>query len=796
MLCVLVSVVWRLSSDICPSSHGYPSFGSTLRDVENRVLSDRYRIVKHLARGGMADVYEAEDALLNRAVAVKVLHANFASDEAFVSRFRREAQAAANLSHPNIVAIYDWGKDNGTYFMVMELIRGRTLRQILKSEGALLPRRAAEIAAETAAALAVAHQHGVYHRDVKPGNIMITTDGAVKVTDFGIARALDDSEELTRTGAVIGTATYFSPEQAQGLPADERSDVYSLGIVLYESLAGKPPFTGDSPVAVAYQHVSETATTADQVNPDVPPEISAIVAHAMQKDPADRYQTADAFRDDLLRYLGGSEPVAAAAVMAGAATAMIPPPAAAVPAPMGGAPPATQTFEAPADERSQTSYWLAVGGLVVVLLVGLWLLLRLLSGGDAVASTVSVPDLAGLPAQDAFFTLQELDLKVTEVREAHDEIPAGFVIRTEPPADTELEPGSFVNVVTSLGPEEFGIPNLIGENRDVAITRIESQGFIVGTIEYVFTEDTDENIVIAQTPSGGTTAPPETAVDLVVSSGPSAIQIPNVSGKTADTAVLELTRAGFTNVETQEEFSLDVLAGFVIETNPATGQTVPRDATIFVIVSKGPEPVDVPDLAGMSVEQARRALGDLGLLVVVSPDTVEVPISSGLIGKITEQAPTTGTTVEVGSEVTVKLGVVQQVVVPDLTSMTITQAQDAATAVGLNVDLLGTTVTNDQSLDGTVASQDPVATTVVDEGSFIQVTIYLYQPDVPDFTTMTVPDAQALATSVGLGTVIQTGEIQTPDAGLVGTIASQDPAAGASVPQGTDVGVVVYVAAP
>ncbi len=743
----------------------------------------------------MADVYEAEDTLLNRAVAVKVLHANFASDEAFVSRFRREAQAAANLSHPNIVAIYDWGKDNGTYFMVMELIRGRTLRQILKSEGALLPRRAAEIAAETAAALAIAHQHGVYHRDVKPGNIMITTDGAVKVTDFGIARALDDSEELTRTGAVIGTATYFSPEQAQGLPADERSDVYSLGIVLYESLAGKPPFTGDSPVAVAYQHVSEAAATADQVNPDVPPEISAIVAHAMEKDPANRYQTADAFRDDLMRYLSGSEPVAAAAILAGAATAMIPQPqAAAIPAPVGAHP--TETFAAPADERSQTSYWFAVGGLIVILLIGLWLLLRLLSGGDAVASTVNVPELDGLPAQDAFVTLQELDLKVKELKEPHDEVPVGFVIRTEPPAGTELEPGSFVTVVTSAGPEKFGIPNLKGENRDVAITRIESQGFVVGQIEYVFTEDIDENIVIAQTPSAGTTAPPDTAVDLVVSSGPSSIQVPNVSGKTADTAVLELTRAGFTNVETQEEFSLDVLTGFVIETNPASGQTVPRDATIFVIVSKGPEPVDVPDLTGMSVEQARRALGDLGLLVVVSPDTVEVSIGSGLIGNVAEQSPASGTTVEVGSDVTVKLGVVQQVAVPDLTSMTITQAQDTAAATGLNVDLLGTTVTNDQALDGTVASQDPVAGTLVDEGSFIQVTIYLYQPDVPDFTTMTLPDAQTLATSVGLGTVVQTGTVETADAGLVGTIVSQDPPAGTSVPQGTDVDVVVYVAAP
>jgi len=255
----------------------------------------------------MADVFEAEDTLLNRSVAVKLLHANFASDDAFVARFRREAQAAANLSHPNIVAIYDWGQDEGTYFMVMELIRGRTLREIIKSEGPLLARRSAEIAAESAAALSIAHQHGVFHRDVKPGNIMITEDGSVKVTDFGIARALDDSEELTRTGAVIGTATYFSPEQAQGLPADERSDMYSLGIVLYELLTGKPPFTGESPVAVAYQHVSELAPSPDSVNPDVPREIAAIAEHAIRKKPEDRYQTAEDFRADLLRYLGGNE---------------------------------------------------------------------------------------------------------------------------------------------------------------------------------------------------------------------------------------------------------------------------------------------------------------------------------------------------------------------------------------------------------------------------------------------------------------------------------------------------------
>ncbi len=744
----------------------------------------------------MADVFEAEDTLLNRSVAIKVLHANFASDKAFVSRFRREAQAAANLSHPNIVAIYDWGQEAGTYFMVMELIRGKTLRQILKAEGALLPRRAAEIAAETAAAISIAHQHGVYHRDIKPGNIMITDDGAVKVTDFGIARALDDSEELTRTGAVIGTATYFSPEQAQGLPADERSDIYSLGIVLYETLAGKPPFTGESPVAVAYQHVSTMPSPTREVNPDVPQEIASIAEHAIQKDPAARYQSADAFRDDLLRYLGGAEPVAAAAVMAGAATTMIPPPMAvmAPPGHMG----ADTTFAAQPEERSQTTYWVFVGALLVALGLGLWLILRLLSGG-AGGDAVIVPDLEGTEAQSAFLALQEMNLKVSEVDETNDQIAAGFVIRTNPPAGTEVETDTFVTVVVSLGPEEFGVPNLIGENVEIARTRIEDQGFTVGLIEYSLTEDTDEGLVIRQTPTGGTTAPPDTPVDLLVSSGPFSITVPNVAGGTADNAILELTRAGFDNVETQEEFSADIAVGVVISTNPASGQSIPRDATVIVIVSKGPEPVAVPDLTSQSVDQARTTLEDHDLTLVVSSSTVEVSESSGLVGLVADQDPNPGTTVESGSDVTVFLGVIRKVTVPDVTNMTADEATAAAATAGLKTDITGSTVTNDLALDGLVASQDPASGATVDEGTIIQLNVYVYVvPDVvvPDFTGMTIADAQVAATAAGLGTITQVETLETDDPTLVDTINSQDPAPEASVPPGTDVGVVVFVPAP
>ncbi len=742
----------------------------------------------------MADVFEAEDTLLNRSVAVKLLHANFASDKAFVARFRREAQAAANLSHPNIVAIYDWGQDEGTYFMVMELIRGRTLREIVKSEGPLLARRSAEIAAEAAAALSIAHQHGVFHRDVKPGNIMITEDGSVKVTDFGIARALDDSEELTRTGAVIGTATYFSPEQAQGLPADERSDVYSLGIVLYELLTGRPPFTGESPVAVAYQHVSEQAPPPDSINPDVPREIAAITEHAIRKKPEDRYLTADEFRADLLRYLGGREPIAAAALIAAAPTAMIP--QAAAPLPVAGGPSSTATFDMPAEQRSQAGYWAAVGALIVILLLGLWLLLRLLSGGEPTVGTIEIPVLTGVPEEQAFETLQDMDLKVRTVRESSNEIGTGLVIRTDPPSGSNVEPRSVVDVVVSAGPEKFGVPNVIGENVDVARAQIEAQGFFVGAREYVETEDFDENVVIAQSPDGGTTAAPGATVDLIVSAGPSSVEVPDVSGKSAETAILELARAGFDTVEAQDEFSAEVLKGFVIETNPAAGQIVPREATIIVMVSQGPEPVPVPDLEGMPADQAEQLLNALGLLLIVSPDTVEVPIASGLVGSVAEQDPISGTIADVGSAVTVKLGVAQKVIVPDVLNKNLADAQSEMAIASLSLDLVGTVVTNDATKDGTIATQDPAAGVEVDEGSFVNATIFLYQPEVPDFTGMTVAEAQVAAAAAGLlGTVTNNTsmDITDPDILLEGKIVTQSHPAGSSVDPSTNIEVGVYV---
>jgi len=284
-----------------------------------RVLSGRYELSHLVARGGMAEVYRAHDRMLDRPVALKILFPELSVDRSFVERFRREAQAAANLSHQNIVPVFDWGEDGGTYFIVMEYVDGRPLSAILRSAGPLHPDRAVEIAADVAAALAYAHRHGVIHRDVKPGNVLITDEGTVKVTDFGIARAVNTEESLTQTGAVMGTATYFSPEQAEGVAVDARSDIYSLGVVIFEMVTGRPPFVGESPVSVASKHVRENPPAPRDINPGVPPDLEAIILKCMAKSPDYRYATGEDLRVDLLRFREGravsAGPVPMAAAM-------------------------------------------------------------------------------------------------------------------------------------------------------------------------------------------------------------------------------------------------------------------------------------------------------------------------------------------------------------------------------------------------------------------------------------------------------------------------------------------------
>ena len=623
-------------------------------------LTERYHLASHLARGGMADVYLGQDTLLGRKVAIKVLHAQFSNDEAFVKRFRREAQAAANLANPNIVGVYDWGQAGNTYFIVMELVDGRSLRDVLRSEGALLPRRAAEIGAEVASALAAAHRAGLVHRDVKPGNILLATDGTVKVTDFGIARAWDDSQELTKTGAVIGTATYFSPEQAQGTPADERSDVYSLGVVMYEMLAGRPPFQGDSPVAVAYQHVSSSAPPPSTLNGDVPPELDAVVTRALQKDPAFRYQTADEFKADLTRILAGQAPnvptaavpapLPAGAIEAAATTRVMTHPAA--PSPN------TQTMPTLPDRGpSQIPFILTAFGLLTLLALLVFLVFRLASADQVPPETelFEVPNVVGMTEAEAADVLRAAGFRVELRPEASAEVAEGIVIRTSPAAGAELAQNEPVLVYVSAGTEPVLVPNVIGMPQAEAAAAIEDAGLAVGTVTTRPDTEAPAGEVIEQAPLSGVELPPGTAIDLVVSEGPEEFELPDLANIEDNEAFQQLADLGLRPAQ-RLEASETVPEGIVIRTEPEAGTLVMPDSTVTLVISSGAPSVLVPDVFGATIEGATGQLNAVGLAAQVASQTVSVD-DPALDQRVVMQTPAAGASVDAGTTITITIGV-------------------------------------------------------------------------------------------------------------------------------------------
>ncbi|GAA5047256.1 serine/threonine-protein kinase [Thermocatellispora tengchongensis] len=576
--------------------------------TQPRLLGGRYELDGVVGRGGMAEVYRARDIRLDRVVAIKTLRSDLARDQTFQARFRREAQSAASLNHPSIIAVYDTGEDmmdnTPVPYIVMEFVDGRTLRDLLRADRRLLPERAGELVDGILRALDYSHRGGIVHRDIKPANVMLTRNGDVKVMDFGIARAMADSAAtMTQTAQVIGTAQYLSPEQARGERVDARSDIYSTGCVLYELLTGQPPFTGDSPVAIAYQHVREDPIPPSQIDPEIPKWADAIVLKAMAKDPAHRYQSAAEMRADLQRAMSGM-PVDAQTMAisnnnsyANATRTMVAPG------------PATQRTGAIADYQYgpedtgtrvagggggrrrasggntavKTAAWILIPLLIIGAFIGVGYAF-LSSPGDTGGVKVKIPVLTTQQAAAAEKTLVDMGLKVTVVQEFNSDVEKGTVIGTEPAAGTEVEKGSEVQLKVSKGVKQVEVPNVVGQSPADAEAALKAKGFEVTVVTRAVNRTPDR--VYQTDPKPGEKADEGATVRIYVPAD--RIEVPDVTGYTLDDAKQLLEDAGF-RVRTQEQPSDTVPQGNVIATSPPAGSKLSGRTTITVIVSTGPE---------------------------------------------------------------------------------------------------------------------------------------------------------------------------------------------------------------
>jgi beta-lactam-binding protein with PASTA domain/tRNA A-37 threonylcarbamoyl transferase component Bud32 len=561
------------------------------------VLGERYEIGGVLGRGGMAEVHRGRDLRLGREVAVKVLRQDLARDPSSQVRFRREAQAAASLNHPAIVAVYDTGEDRtaagATPYIVMEYVEGETLRDLLRSEGRLTPERAMSLTADICAALDFSHRNGIVHRDVKPGNVMITPQGTVKVMDFGIARAVSDSAAtMTSTAAVIGTAQYLSPEQARGEGVDARSDVYSAGCLLYELVTGTPPFTGDSPVAVAYQHVREDPRTPSSINPEIPPELDAILLKAMSKNPANRYQSAADMRADLLRAVAGQR-VEATPVMSDAEKTTI------IGATPGGYGHGDDWDDDEADRKRKRNRIIALVVAALVLLGGaIAIAIALTAGGDGdqtpTSTQVTVPDLVGLSQDEAAAAITRAGLTVgTITRETSTADQKDKVLSSDPAPGAEADPKSPVALVIGGGPNTLAVPNVVGEQQDDAVARLENAGF-TGSISTSQVDSLEpEGTVVTVDPAPGSQAAPDVAIRLSISTG--TIPLPDVRGLVESAARQRLMDAGIDNgnITTTNVESDTVAAGNVVNTDPGPRAAVAADDQITLLIAV-PIPSEAP----------------------------------------------------------------------------------------------------------------------------------------------------------------------------------------------------------
>ena len=574
-----------------------------------QIIKERYEIIKLLGEGGMSYVYKAIDKQLQREVAIKTLKPIYVEQEKFVERFKREAQTAANLNHPNIVQIFDWGIGEEPFF-VMEYIEGNTLTDIIANKRTISMSDILFIGAQVSSGLQAAHTKGLVHRDIKPGNIMITPEGKVKVTDFGIVSLQNEESDITKTGSILGTASYISPEQAQGKPVSKESDLYSLGTVLYELITGRPPFIGDTPIATATKHITDKPEKLSSYRSDVSKGIENAIQKLLHKYPKDRYKNAEDLRAVLLQQKNQLQ--------------------------------AMQTQENLVDLTSpKIKYRFTFPALIISLgiITGtVWTLTQIFNGLPVDGGTqevVEIPDLTGSSQTEALNDLQNLGFKVGIENSAHPEVPSGSVIKTQPPANTLTNPDTLVTIIVSVGPEAYPIPYVVDLETDRATYVIEESGFVIGQKIEVNDENIPIGFVISQNPIAGKKMGPGSTVDLVISSGPSLIELGDLSKKSIEDATQILETLGL-DFEITEEFSEEIEEGLVAGTLPAAGEVIVPDEIVTVIVSLGIK-IEVPEVNGLTYQDAVDKIEEIGLVPVVSGNT------NGIVRK---QVPRSGEFVE------------------------------------------------------------------------------------------------------------------------------------------------------
>ena len=558
-----------------------------------QLIKERYEITQLLGEGGMSFVYKAIDKQLQRTVAIKTLKPVYVEQEKFVERFKREAQTAANLNHPNIVQIFDWGIGDEPFF-VMEYIEGSTLTSIISKKRTLSISDILFIGAQVSSGLQAAHSQGLVHRDIKPGNIMITPEGKVKVTDFGIVSLQNEESDITKTGSILGTASYISPEQAQGKPVSKESDLYSLGTVLYELITGRPPFEGETPIATATKHITDKPEKLSVYRQNIPKGVENAILKLLHKYPKDRFKNAEDLRALLLQQKNQLQSIQTQENLVGLT-----------------------------NPKVKYRFTLPVLAISLSIVIGtIWTLTRIFDGLPVEGETqiiIEIPDLTGSSQTEALNDLQNLGFKVGIENSAHPNVPEGSVIRTQPLANTPTGPDTLVTIIVSVGPEAYPIPYVIDLETDRAIYVIEESGFIIGQRIEVNDDSVPIGFIISQNPIAGKKMGPGSSVDLVISAGPSLIELGDLSRKSLEDGSQILETLGL-QYEIIEEFSEDIEEGLISGTLPEAGEIVTPDEIITIIYSLGIA-IEVPEVEGLNYQDAINKLEEFGLVATVNGDT-------------------------------------------------------------------------------------------------------------------------------------------------------------------------------